>query len=91
MGKDVTPLDDFLSTLASSRTVERCRAALDDFTPWYVQTSGREPDWRLLTAVEIKDYLANLQGVRRFSAASVNLRLAAVTVSIFHIGVRREK
>ncbi len=82
----MNPLDDFLATLTSPRTVERYRAALDEFTRWYAQTSGREPDWHLLTAVEIKDYLAYLHSVRRLSAASVNLRLAAIRSFLRHLG-----
>ena len=79
-------LDDFLSSLTGPRTVERYRAALDEFAGWYIQTNGKEPDWPLLTAVEVKDYLAYLQSVRRLSAASINLRLAAIRSFLRHLG-----
>ncbi len=78
--------DDFLSTLTSPRTVERYRAALDEFTAWYRQTNAVEPDWQLLTAVEVKDYMAYLQSVKRLSPASVNLRLAAIRSLLRHLG-----
>jgi len=82
----MNPLDDFLSSLTSPRTVERYRAALDEFTAWYRQTNAAEPDWQLLTAVEVKDYMAYLQSVKRLSPASVNLRLAAIRSLLRHLG-----
>ncbi|WP_448335915.1 hypothetical protein [Bellilinea sp.] len=60
----MNPIDDFLSTLASPRTAARYRAALEEFTAWYRRTNGAEPDWNLLTPVEVKDYTAYLQSVR---------------------------
>jgi integrase/recombinase XerC len=59
---------------------------LDEFAAWYRQANGTEPDWNLLTAVEVKDYLAYLQTVRRLSPASVNLRLAAIRSLLRHLG-----
>lgn len=82
----VNPVDDFLSTLTSPRTVERYRSALGEFSCWYRQTSGADPEWSLLTAVEVKDYLVYLQTVRRLSPASVNLRLAAIRSLLRHLG-----
>lgn len=79
-------IDSFLSTLTSPRTVERYRSALAEFSHWYTQTNGAEPDWNLLTAVEVKDYLAYLQTVKRLSPASVNLRLAAIRSLLRHLG-----
>jgi len=35
----MNPIDDFLSTLASPRTVARYRAALEEFTAWYRRTN----------------------------------------------------
>lgn len=81
----MNPLDEFLSTLASQRTVDRYRAALEEFVRWYAQTDGKEPNWPLLTAVEIKDYLSYLQGVRRLSPANVNLSLAAIRSFLRHL------
>ncbi|WP_322510204.1 tyrosine-type recombinase/integrase [Anaerolinea sp.] len=82
----VNPIDDFLKTLTSPRTVERYRAALKEFTTWYSQTLGQQPDWNLLTAVEVREYLTYLQTVRRLSPASVNLRLAAIRSLLRHMG-----
>jgi len=82
----MNPIDDFLATLTSPRTVTRYQAVLDEFTAWYAQTIGQPPDWTLLTAVEVKDYLAYLQTVRRLSPASVNLRLAAIRSLLRHLG-----
>ncbi|GIV65469.1 MAG: tyrosine recombinase XerD [Bellilinea sp.] len=79
-------LDEYLSTLTSPRTAERYQAALEEFATWYAQTIGQPPDWKLLTAVEVKDYLAYLQTVRRLSPASVNLRLAAIRSLLRHLG-----
>ncbi|NPV86273.1 MAG: tyrosine-type recombinase/integrase [Anaerolineae bacterium] len=82
----MNPVTDFLSTLTSQRTIDRYRAALEEFAAWYRQTNGTEPDWQLLTAVEVKDYIAHLQAVRRLSPASVNLRLAAIRSLLRHLG-----
>ncbi len=73
----MNPIKDFLSTLTSPRTAERYRAALDEFADGYTHTTGGSVEWNLLTAVEVRDYLAYLQTVKRLSPASVNLRLAA--------------
>lgn len=81
-----TLLGDYLSTLSSPRTVARYRAALEEFGVWYRRANGAEPDWQLLTPVEVKDYIAYLQTVRRLSPASVNLRLAAVRSLLRHLG-----
>lgn len=82
----VNPIDDFLKTLTSPRTVDRYRAALGEFMTWYSQTLGQQPDWNLLTAVEVREYLSYLQTVRRLSPASVNLRLAAIRSLLRHMG-----
>jgi integrase/recombinase XerC len=82
----MNPMDDFLSTLASPRTAERYRAALEEFTAWYRRTNGGEVDWNLLTPVEVKDYLAYLQSVRELSPASVHLRLAAIRSLLKFLG-----
>jgi len=82
----MNPMDDFLSTLTSPRTAARYRAALEEFTAWYRRTNGGEPDWNLLTPVEVKDYTAYLQSVRGLSPASVNLRLAAVRSLLKFLG-----
>ncbi|WP_062158985.1 tyrosine-type recombinase/integrase [Bellilinea caldifistulae] len=82
----MNPMDEYLATLTSPRTAERYRAALNEFADWYTQTTGASVDWNLLTAVEVKDYTAYLQTVRRLSSASVNLRLAALRSFLRHLG-----
>lgn len=82
----MNPIEEYLSTLASPRTAERYRAALDEFAAWYSQTIGQPLDWGLLTAIEVKDYLAYLQTVRRLSPSSINLRLAAIRSFLRHLG-----
>ncbi len=82
----MNPIDDFLTTLTSPRTVERYRAALEEFATWYCQANGSEPEWNLLTAVEVRDVVAYLQSVRHLSPASVNLRLAAIRSLLRYLG-----
>ncbi len=79
-------MNHFLSSLNSPLTAERYRAALNEFAAWYRQTIGQPLDWGLLTAVEVKDYLAYLQTVRRLSPSSINLRLAAIRSLLRHLG-----
>ncbi|WP_322794770.1 tyrosine-type recombinase/integrase [Thermoflexus sp.] len=68
----------FLSGLHSSRTQERYRAALEEFAAWYERTFGEKPDPALLTDLEVRDYVAHLQTVRRLSPSSIHLRLSAL-------------
>jgi integrase/recombinase XerC len=68
----------FLSGLHSSRTQERYRAALEEFAAWYERTFGEKPDPTLLTDLEVRDYIAHLQTVRRLSPSSIHLRLSAL-------------
>ena len=68
----------FLSGLHSPRTRERYRAALEEFAAWYERTFGEKPDPTLLTDLEVRDYIAHLQTVRRLSPSSIHLRLSAL-------------
>jgi site-specific recombinase XerD len=79
-------LDEFLDTLSSPRTNIRYRAALKEFSTWYQQANDSEPEWELLTTIEVKDYIAFLQAVRRLSPASINVRLAAIRSLLKTIG-----
>ena len=85
------PINDFLSTL-SVRTRQRYQAALADFSAWYrdnecyAQTNGEDPDYELLSPVEVQDYVQYLQTVRRLAPASINLRLAAIRSLLKHLG-----
>ena len=68
----------FLSGLHSPRTRERYRAALEEFAAWHERTFGEKPDPTLLTDLEVRDYIAHLQTVRRLSPSSIHLRLSAL-------------
>jgi site-specific recombinase XerD len=68
----------FLSGLHSPRTRERYRAALEEFAAWYERTFGEKPDPALLTDLEVRDYVAHLQAVRKLSPSSIHLRLSAL-------------
>lgn len=79
-------LTDFLDTLSSPRTQASYRAALEEFCTWYRQTNGAEPEFELLTPVEVRDYAAWLQTTRRLSPATINLHLAAIRSLERHLG-----
>ena len=85
------PINEFLSTL-SVRTRQRYEAALADFSAWYrdnecyAQTNGEDPDFELLSPVEVQDYVQYLQTIRRLAPASINLRLAAIRSLLKHLG-----
>jgi len=59
-------------------TRRRYADALADFHRWYVGTYGEEPDARLLTREEAREYRAYLSGTRGLKASTVNGRLAAL-------------
>ncbi len=71
-------LKSFLDSLSSPRTQERYRAALAEFAAWYERTFGEPPDPALLTDLEVRDYMAHLQAVRKLSPSSIHLRLSAI-------------
>jgi site-specific recombinase XerD len=71
-------MKNFLDSLSSPRTQERYRAALEEFAAWYERTFGEKPDPALLTDLEVRDYIAHLQTVRRLSPSSIHLRLSAL-------------
>jgi site-specific recombinase XerD len=70
-------MESFLAPL-SPRTRERYQAALDEFAAWYERTFGEKPDLALLTDLEVRDYIAHLQAVRKLSPSSIHLRLSAL-------------
>ncbi len=78
-------IDTYLTTISSLRTAERYRVALAEFVAWYRLANGGEPDWALLTDVEVRDYVAYLQSVRR-SPSSINVRLAAIRSLLRYLG-----
>jgi integrase/recombinase XerD len=71
-------MKNFLDSLSSPRTQERYRAALEEFAAWYERTFGEKPDPALLTDLEVRDYVAHLQAVRKLSPSSIHLRLSAL-------------
>jgi len=71
-------VEAFLSGLHSPRTQDRYRAALAEFASWYRQTFYDDPDPALLTDLEVRDYVAHLQAVRKLSPSSIHLRLSAI-------------
>ena len=71
-------VETFLAGLHSPRTQARYRAALSEFAAWYEQAFAEKPDPALLTDLEVRDYVAYLQSVRRLSPSSIHLRLAAL-------------
>jgi len=71
-------MKSFLDSLSSPRTRDRYQAALEEFAAWYERTFGEPPDPALLTDLEIRDYVAHLQAVRKLSPSSIHLRLSAI-------------
>jgi integrase/recombinase XerC len=71
-------MKNFLDSLSSPRTQERYQAALSEFAAWYRQTFRDDPDPALLTDLEVRDYVAHLQAVRKLSPSSIHLRLSAL-------------
>ncbi len=70
-------VEAFLADL-SPLTRDRYRSALEEFARWYRSSYGEDPDIRLLTPQEVRDWMAHLQSVRKLKAASIQLRLSAL-------------
>lgn len=68
----------FLKTLNAAKTRQRYEAALWEFDRWHQITYGAPPDVAYLTGEEVREWRGYLLTVRQLSAASVNLRLAAL-------------
>lgn len=71
-------VSDFLQTLNTAATRRAYAQALQQFQAWYVTTYGQKPDASFLTAEEVREWRGYLINIKRFSAATVNLRLAAL-------------
>jgi site-specific recombinase XerD len=71
-------------------TADRYRHALEDFAAWYRGTYGEEPEPKLLTDEEAREWRAHLAGVKKCAAATVNLRLSALKGLVRHAGGRLE-
>lgn len=81
---DENTLSEFLNKYPEN-TKKAYLRAIQSFENWYRFSFGEQPDYKLVTSVEIKDYMAHLQ-VKHLSAASVNLHLAAIRALIRHHG-----
>jgi hypothetical protein len=68
----------FIETQDSDYSRQRYAAALAEFMAWYANSYADEPDAALLTDEEVREWSSYLRTVRRLSASSVNLRLAAL-------------
>lgn len=84
MEMDENTLSEFLNKYPEN-TKKAYLRAIQSFENWYRFSFGEQPDYKLVTSVEIKDYMAHLQ-VKHLSAASVNLHLAAIRALIRHHG-----
>ena len=77
--------DAFLSTHRGS-TATQYRIALEDFHEWYTGTYGQDPEPKLLTDEEVRDWRAHLTGVCNYAASTVNVRLSALKGLVRHAG-----
>jgi site-specific recombinase XerD len=68
----------FLQTANTTATRQAYQLSLSQFHTWYVTTYAAEPDARLLTEEEAREWRGYLNAVQRLSAATVNQRLAAL-------------
>lgn len=71
-------ISDYLRTVNTSSTHSAYELSLRQFHEWYLFTYDEEPDASLLTAEEAREWRSYLLNVKRFSAATVNQRLAAL-------------
>ena len=76
----------FLKTANTPTTQSAYELGLRQFHEWYLATYSEEPDTLLLTAEEIREWRSFLTNVKRFSAATVNQRLATVLGLVRHYG-----
>ena len=79
-------ISPFLKTANTLTTQSAYALGLRQFHEWYLSTYNEEPDALLLTAEEIREWRSYLMNVKRFSAATVNQRLAAVRGLVRHYG-----
>lgn len=79
-------ISPFLKTANTPKTQSAYELGLRQFHEWYLATYVEEPDALLLTAEEIREWRSFLTNVKRFSAATVNQRLAAVRGLVRHYG-----
>lgn len=76
----------YLQALNTPTTHQAYQISLQQFHDWYVGAYAEEPDVKLLTAEEAREWRSYLINVKRLSAASVNQRLAALRGLVRHHG-----
>ncbi len=74
----IDQITEFLQSLNGDKTRCRYRAALTEFARWYQVSYGVPPEASSLTDIEGREWRSYLLTVKHLSAASVNLRLAAL-------------
>lgn len=79
-------ISPFLNSANTPTTQSAYELGLRQFHEWYLSTYNEEPDALMLTAEEIREWRSYLINVKRFSAATVNQRLAAVRGLVRHYG-----
>lgn len=79
-------ISPFLKTANTPTTKSAYELGLRQFHQWYLATYNEEPDALLITAEEVREWRSYLINVKRFSAATVNQRLAAVRGLVRHYG-----
>jgi site-specific recombinase XerD len=76
----------YLQTMQTAVTRQTYHLSLTQFHDWYTASYGEAPDARLLTEEEAREWRSYLLNVKRFSAATVNQRLAALRGLARHQG-----
>jgi len=71
-------ISDYLRTVNAPTTRSAYQLSLRQFQAWYLTSYSEEPDAILLTTEEAREWRSYLINVKRFSAATVNQRLAAL-------------
>lgn len=80
-------VSDFLQTLNTAATRRAYAQVLQQFQAWYVTTYGEKPDASSPTAEAVREWRGSLMNIQRLSAATVNLRLAALRSLARHLGL----
>jgi len=63
---------------SSEHTVINYASDLEDFTSWYLETTGEELKPELVTSLDLAEYRQYLMRVREFKPATVNRKMAAI-------------
>jgi site-specific recombinase XerD len=79
-------INDYLRTVNAPTTRSAYDLSLRQFNEWYLTTYAEEPDATLLMSEEAREWRSYLLNIRRFSASTVNQRLAALRGVVRHHG-----